>query len=185
MWTPQVAIQQLRERLSRALGQQAAAPAASTHVRKVHPQQPATAQPLPQHPFAPIQPTMVPRPAAPTPTPTPAASAPAHPQYYQPVCTLHYSKIMLFVVWCGSARNLCLLSFHQDSYRFILRGLWDFGTDLVKSDLLLSCSHFIGWISITSQGLNHTRNPKCILEAAKLLTFIHTLYFVTCHVSVI
>ncbi|CAG05283.1 unnamed protein product [Tetraodon nigroviridis] len=43
----QVAIQRLRERLSRALGQQAAAPAASTHVRRAHPQQPATAQPLP------------------------------------------------------------------------------------------------------------------------------------------
>ncbi|XP_056874422.1 protein transport protein Sec31A isoform X1 [Takifugu flavidus] len=82
--TNQVAIQQLRERLSRALGQQAAAPSASTHVRKA---QPATAQPLPQHSFTPIQPAMVPRPAAPAPVPvpTPAASAPAHPQYYQPV----------------------------------------------------------------------------------------------------
>lgn len=100
MWTLQVAIQQLRERLSRALGQQAAAPAASAHVRKVHPQQPATAQPLPQHTFTPIQPAMVPRPAAPAPVPvpTPAASAPAHPQYYQPVRTLNYSKFMLFTV---------------------------------------------------------------------------------------
>lgn len=100
MWTLQVAIQQLRERLSRALGQQAAAPAASTHVRKTTPQQHATAQPLPQHTFAPIQPAMVPRPAAaaPVPIPTPAASTPAQPQYYQPVRMLNYSKFIPFVV---------------------------------------------------------------------------------------
>lgn len=91
MWTLQVAIQRLRERLSRALGQQPAVPAASTHIPRVHPQQPATAQPLPQHSFTPIQPAMVPRPAAaaPVPVPTPAASAPAQPQYYQPVRILN------------------------------------------------------------------------------------------------
>lgn len=91
MCTLQVAIQRLRERLSRALGQQAAAPAAPTHVRRVHLQQPAAAQPLPQHPFTPVQPAMVPQPAAaaPVPVPNPAASEPAQPQYYQPVRMLN------------------------------------------------------------------------------------------------
>uniref|UniRef100_A0A674MM27 Protein transport protein Sec31A n=1 Tax=Takifugu rubripes TaxID=31033 RepID=A0A674MM27_TAKRU len=106
--TNQVAIQQLRERLSRALGQQAAAPSASTHVRKA---QPATAQPLPQHSFTPIQPAMVPRPAAPAPVPvpTPAASAPAHPQYYQPVRTL----------------NLCFSWFDVDLYETRPQNGWN------------------------------------------------------------
>ncbi|XP_076614235.1 protein transport protein Sec31A isoform X3 [Chaetodon auriga] len=82
--TNQVAVQQLRDRLSRALGQQAAAPV-QTH--RAQPQLPAQTQALPRHPFAPIQPAMVPQPpaAAPVPMPTPAASAPAQPQYYQPV----------------------------------------------------------------------------------------------------
>ncbi|XP_070845016.1 protein transport protein Sec31A isoform X3 [Chaetodon trifascialis] len=82
--TNQVAVQQLRDRLGRALGQQAAAPV-QTH--RAQPQLPAQTQALPRHPFAPIQPAMVPQPraAAPVPMPTPAASAPAQPQYYQPV----------------------------------------------------------------------------------------------------
>lgn len=90
----QVAVQRLRERLGRALGQQAAAPAASTHARGAHPRQPAAAQPQPrlQHTFTPIQPAMVPQAAAaaaPGPVPAPAASAPPQPQYYQPVRMLN------------------------------------------------------------------------------------------------
>ncbi|XP_072228251.1 protein transport protein Sec31A isoform X2 [Leuresthes tenuis] len=79
--TNQVVVQQLRDRLGRALGQQAA------------PAQPQRA-PAPvrhgsaptQHPYTPAQPSMAPRPAAAAapPGPTPA-SAPAQPQYYQPV----------------------------------------------------------------------------------------------------
>uniref|UniRef100_A0A8C9XHC4 Protein transport protein Sec31A n=1 Tax=Sander lucioperca TaxID=283035 RepID=A0A8C9XHC4_SANLU len=86
---------QLRDRLSRALGQQAAAvtaPAAPVQTQRAQPQPPAPtrtqhASALPQHTFTPIQPAMVPQPtaAAPVPMPTPAASAPAQPQYYQPV----------------------------------------------------------------------------------------------------
>ncbi|XP_035847739.1 protein transport protein Sec31A isoform X2 [Sander lucioperca] len=93
--TNQVSVQQLRDRLSRALGQQAAAvtaPAAPVQTQRAQPQPPAPtrtqhASALPQHTFTPIQPAMVPQPtaAAPVPMPTPAASAPAQPQYYQPV----------------------------------------------------------------------------------------------------
>lgn len=91
IWTSQVAIQHLRDRLSRALGQQAAAPGASVKAPRVLSQQPAMVpQALPRHPFTPVQPAMVPQPAAaaPVPIPTPASSAPAQPQYYQPVCSL-------------------------------------------------------------------------------------------------
>lgn len=105
MWTTQVAVQRLRERLGRALGQQAAAPAASTHARGAHPRQPAAAQPQPQpqhqpqHTFTPIQPAMVPQAAAaaaPGPVPAPAASAPPQPQYYQPVRMLK-TRLLFFV----------------------------------------------------------------------------------------
>ncbi|XP_054875414.1 protein transport protein Sec31A isoform X6 [Amphiprion ocellaris] len=88
--TNQVAVQQLRDRLSRALGQQAAAPAAPVQIQRAPSQQPAPQlQPgsaLPHHPYTQVQPAMVPQPAAaaPVPMPTPA-SAPAQPQYYQPV----------------------------------------------------------------------------------------------------
>ncbi|KAM6975129.1 protein transport protein Sec31A [Tautogolabrus adspersus] len=87
--TNQVAVQQLRDRLSRALGQ-TAAPAAPVQTQRVQRQQPAMTQVqhgLPQHPCFPVQPPMVPQPseAAPVPTPTPAASAPPQQQYYQPV----------------------------------------------------------------------------------------------------
>ncbi|XP_068190782.1 protein transport protein Sec31A isoform X2 [Antennarius striatus] len=78
--TNQVSIQQLRDRLCRALGQQAATPAAAPTQRA--PSQPtAPSQAPPQHPFAPPQPPT----AAPVPMATCAASAPAVPQYYQPV----------------------------------------------------------------------------------------------------
>ncbi|XP_022054024.2 protein transport protein Sec31A isoform X1 [Acanthochromis polyacanthus] len=85
--TNQVAIQQLRDRLSRALGQQAAAPAQTQRAPTQQPApQPRPGSALPHHPYTQIQPAMVPQPppAAPMPMPTPA-SAPAQPQYYQPV----------------------------------------------------------------------------------------------------
>ncbi|XP_020504336.2 protein transport protein Sec31A isoform X3 [Labrus bergylta] len=90
--TNQLAVQQLRDRLSRALGQ-TAAPAAPAQTQRVQPQRPAMTQVqrgLPQHPCFPVQPPMVPQPsaAAPVPAPTPAASAPPQQQqqqYYQPV----------------------------------------------------------------------------------------------------
>ncbi|XP_068609478.1 protein transport protein Sec31A [Brachionichthys hirsutus] len=66
------AVQQLRDRLSRALGQQAAAPAAARSQRAPS-QPPAPTQAPPRHPFAPVQPPA----AAPVPMATP--------QYYQPV----------------------------------------------------------------------------------------------------
>ncbi|KAL6096516.1 sec31a [Pungitius sinensis] len=66
----QATVQQLRDRLGRALGQQAApAPVPA-------PAQTQRAQTQPRHQFSPVQPAAV----AP-----PAASAPAQPQYYQPV----------------------------------------------------------------------------------------------------
>ncbi|XP_014913573.1 protein transport protein Sec31A isoform X1 [Poecilia latipinna] len=79
--TNQVAVQQLRDRLIRALGQQAA-PAQTHRAASQLPGRP----PLPQHPFPQVQPALVPQPAAgvPAPGPTPA-SAPSQPQYYQPV----------------------------------------------------------------------------------------------------
>ncbi|XP_036973297.1 protein transport protein Sec31A isoform X6 [Acanthopagrus latus] len=85
--TNQVAVQQLRERLRRALGQQPEAPAAPAQTQRARPHQPGPTQAAPRHPFTPIQPVMVPQPpaAAPAPVPAPAASAPAQPQYYQPV----------------------------------------------------------------------------------------------------
>uniref|UniRef100_A0A3Q2P128 Protein transport protein Sec31A n=1 Tax=Fundulus heteroclitus TaxID=8078 RepID=A0A3Q2P128_FUNHE len=80
---------QLRDRLIRALGQQAAP--AQTHRAAAQlprgptqPTQPGSA--LPQPPFSPVQPAMVPHPAAGAPAPGPSspASAPPQPQYYQP-----------------------------------------------------------------------------------------------------
>ncbi|KAM4635193.1 protein transport protein Sec31A isoform 2-T2 [Polymixia lowei] len=80
--TNQVAVQQLRERLSRALGQQAVTPAAVTPApaRSAQPQRTAAA---PRHPYTPVQPAAAPQPAA-TPVPM-SSSAPAQPQYYQQV----------------------------------------------------------------------------------------------------
>ncbi|KAM4532333.1 protein transport protein Sec31A isoform 6-T6 [Fundulus diaphanus] len=87
--TNQAAAQQLRDRLIRALGQQAAPAlthraAAQLPSRPTQPTQPGSA--LPQPPFSPLQPAMVPHPAAGAPAPGPSpASAPSQPQYYQPV----------------------------------------------------------------------------------------------------
>ncbi|KAM7392447.1 hypothetical protein PAMA_007522 [Pampus argenteus] len=89
--TNQVSVQQLRERLSRALGQQAVvAPAAVVQTPRVQAQLTAPraqhGSALPRQPFTPVQPAMVPQPTATPPVamPTPA-SAPPQPQYYQPV----------------------------------------------------------------------------------------------------
>ncbi|CDQ89445.1 unnamed protein product [Oncorhynchus mykiss] len=73
--TEQVAVQQLRDRLSRALGQQAAAP-----VAQLPSPQPTAAQP--RQLFTPAQPSMVTQQPALAPVPA-AATAPQ--QYYQPV----------------------------------------------------------------------------------------------------
>uniref|UniRef100_A0A667WXY8 Protein transport protein Sec31A n=1 Tax=Myripristis murdjan TaxID=586833 RepID=A0A667WXY8_9TELE len=58
---------QLRDRLSRALGQQAAAPAAPVQTQKVQPQPPAPqaqhTTAMPRHPYTPAQPAMVPQPS--------------------------------------------------------------------------------------------------------------------------
>lgn len=83
----QVAIQQLRDRLTRALGQQGSAPGASLQTQRAPSQLPAPRAQL-RHPYTQVHPTMVPQPtpAAPVPMPT-SASAPAQPQYYQPVCS--------------------------------------------------------------------------------------------------
>ncbi|XP_053702216.1 protein transport protein Sec31A isoform X3 [Synchiropus splendidus] len=70
--TNQVTVQQLRERLSRALNQQ---PVAAAPSRRAQP-------PAAPHHFTPVHPGMVPQPAAPAPSP---ASAPAPMQYYQPM----------------------------------------------------------------------------------------------------
>uniref|UniRef100_A0AAZ3PRM0 Protein transport protein Sec31A n=1 Tax=Oncorhynchus tshawytscha TaxID=74940 RepID=A0AAZ3PRM0_ONCTS len=75
--TEQVAVQQLRDRLSRALGQQA--PAAAPVAQLPSPQ-PTAAQP--RQLFTPAQPSMVSQQHAPAPVPA-AANAPQ--QYYQPV----------------------------------------------------------------------------------------------------
>ncbi|XP_019937729.2 protein transport protein Sec31A isoform X13 [Paralichthys olivaceus] len=89
--TNQVAVQQLRDRLSRALGQQAVAPAAPVQTQRAQSQRPTPQaqhnSALPRQPFTPVQPTMVPQPtsAAPVPMLTPAsAPAPSQPQYFQP-----------------------------------------------------------------------------------------------------
>eukprot|EP00063_Salmo_salar_P007706 XP_013982541.1 PREDICTED: protein transport protein Sec31A-like isoform X2 [Salmo salar] len=74
--TEQVAVQQLRDRLSRALGQQAPAVAQP----QLPSPQPTAAQP--RQPFTPAQPSMVSQQPAPAPVP---AAAPAPQQYYQPV----------------------------------------------------------------------------------------------------
>ncbi|XP_056258828.1 protein transport protein Sec31A isoform X3 [Seriola aureovittata] len=90
--TNQVAVQQLRDRLGRALGQQPAAAAAPVQPQRARSQLPAAraqhGSALPRHPFTPVQPAMVPQPtpAAPVPMLTPAsAPTPAQQQYYQPV----------------------------------------------------------------------------------------------------
>lgn len=81
----QVAIQQLRDRLTRALGQQGSAPGASVQTQRAPSQLPASQAQL-RHPYTQVHPTMVPQhtPAAPVPMPT-SASAPAQPPYYQPM----------------------------------------------------------------------------------------------------
>ncbi|KAM8871667.1 protein transport protein Sec31A isoform 6-T6 [Synchiropus picturatus] len=76
--TNQVTVQQLRERLSRALNQQ---PVAAAPSRRAQP-------PAAPHHFTPVHPGMVPQPAAPAPSP---ASAPAPMQYYQPADPPHPS----------------------------------------------------------------------------------------------
>ncbi|XP_031659058.1 protein transport protein Sec31A isoform X12 [Oncorhynchus kisutch] len=77
--TEQVAVQQLRDRLSRALGQQA--PAAAPVAQHPSPQ-PTAAQP--RQLFTHAQPSMVSQQHAPAPVPA-AAAATAPQQYYQPV----------------------------------------------------------------------------------------------------
>lgn len=85
----QVAVQQLRDRLSRALGQQALATALAP-VAQVQPQpptpffapQPTDAQS--RQLFTPAQPPMVPQLPAPAPARVPVAALAPH-QYYQPV----------------------------------------------------------------------------------------------------
>ncbi|MEQ2254295.1 Protein transport protein Sec31A [Ilyodon furcidens] len=83
--TNQVAVQQLRDRLLRALGQQTAPAQAHRAASQLpnHPTQHGSA--LPQPPFSQVH-AMVPQPTAgaPAPGPTPG-SAPSQPQYYQPV----------------------------------------------------------------------------------------------------
>ncbi|XP_039470648.1 protein transport protein Sec31A isoform X7 [Oreochromis aureus] len=85
----QVAIQQLRDRLTRALGQQGSAPGASVQTQRAPSQLPAP-EPEAQlrHPYTQVHPTMVLRhhgaSAAPVPMPT-SASDPAQSQYYQPM----------------------------------------------------------------------------------------------------
>ncbi|XP_005459734.1 protein transport protein Sec31A isoform X7 [Oreochromis niloticus] len=81
----QVAIQQLRDRLTRALGQQGSAPGASVQTQRAPSQLPAPEVQL-RHPYTQVHPTMVPQhtPAAPVPMPT-SASDPAQSQYYQPM----------------------------------------------------------------------------------------------------
>lgn len=83
----QVAIQQLRDRLTRALGQQGSAPGASVQTQRTPSQLPAPRAQL-RHPYTQVHPTMVPQPTPAAPVPMPiSASAPAQPQYYQPVCS--------------------------------------------------------------------------------------------------
>ncbi|XP_069557726.1 protein transport protein Sec31A isoform X2 [Brachyistius frenatus] len=93
--TDQVSVQQLRDRLNRALGQQAAAaaaPAATTTTQRAPSQLPAAqthaqrGPGLPRHPYTPVQPAMVLQRTAAPPVamPTPASTS-APPQYYQPV----------------------------------------------------------------------------------------------------
>ncbi|XP_038142905.1 protein transport protein Sec31A isoform X2 [Cyprinodon tularosa] len=82
--TNQAAVQQLRDRLSRALGHQAA-PAQTHRAASQLPSRPAQhGSAPPQPPFSQVRPAMVPQPAAGAPAPT-APSAPPQPQYYQPV----------------------------------------------------------------------------------------------------
>ncbi|XP_038142911.1 protein transport protein Sec31A isoform X8 [Cyprinodon tularosa] len=81
--TNQAAVQQLRDRLSRALGHQAA-PAQTHRAASQLPSRPAQhGSAPPQPPFSQVRPAMVPQPAAGAPAPT-APSAPPQPQYYQP-----------------------------------------------------------------------------------------------------
>lgn len=79
----QVSIQQLRDRLMRALGQQPATPTAPVQPRRALPQHGSA---LPRHPFTPVQPVLRPQAPAAAPAHMPA-SDPAQQQYYQPVCS--------------------------------------------------------------------------------------------------
>lgn len=83
----QVAVEQLRDRLSRALGQQGTAPAVPVQTQRTQSRQRQTQQgsSLPQHPFTPVQPPMVP----------PSAPAPAQMHFYQPVCSLNYRACVI------------------------------------------------------------------------------------------
>ncbi|KAL6472867.1 hypothetical protein MHYP_G00190550 [Metynnis hypsauchen] len=76
--TEQVAVQLLRERLSRALGQHAVAPAAPTAPQQNR--QPAVPVAVPQQAYAPVQPQPQPQPQQLPPQPTPTAPTQ---QYYQ------------------------------------------------------------------------------------------------------
>ncbi|XP_047425770.1 protein transport protein Sec31A isoform X3 [Mugil cephalus] len=100
--TNQVAVQQLRDRLSRALGQQPVAQTQRTPHPHPHPHPQPQTQPQtqpqnqqraaqPRHPYAPVQAPMVPQPtaAAPRAQPTPASAPAQPPQYYQPVEPSH------------------------------------------------------------------------------------------------
>ncbi|XP_061589865.1 protein transport protein Sec31A isoform X2 [Cololabis saira] len=84
--TDQVSVQQLRDRLIRALGQQTAAPAQTQRGSRPS-ERPQPGSALPRQPYAGAQPAGPPQPTpAPAPVPGPApASAPPQPQYYQPV----------------------------------------------------------------------------------------------------
>lgn len=107
----QVAIQQLRDRLSRALGQQ------TVQTRRAQAQHGSA---LPRHPFTPVQPAMVPQApaAAPALMPTPA-SAPAQQQYYQPVCSTN----ILSPVTVFTQRSKSILLFLWYNWRFHWTGL--------------------------------------------------------------
>ncbi|MEQ2175498.1 hypothetical protein GOODEAATRI_018490, partial [Goodea atripinnis] len=85
--TPRVAVQQLRDRLLRALGQQTAPAQAHRAASQLPNRLTQHGSALPQPPFSQVQ-AMVPQPTAgaPAPGPTPG-SAPSQPQYYQPVCS--------------------------------------------------------------------------------------------------
>ncbi|XP_034048207.1 protein transport protein Sec31A isoform X2 [Thalassophryne amazonica] len=84
--TNQVAVQQLRERISQALGLQA--PSAPVQMQSIHAQVPAAqtqhVSAMSRHSYGQARPPMVPQPTAAAPVPTPAA-APPQQHYYQPV----------------------------------------------------------------------------------------------------
>lgn len=116
----QVAIQQLRERLGRALGQQQAptpvTPAAKAQAQqhRTQPQPAAHIQPVARHPFVPVQPAMVPQPVAAAPA-APAASVSAQPPlYYQPVgpsafTLFTHAGLLLFVCFSRSYATIIII----------------------------------------------------------------------------